>query len=34
MEKGIFFTIEGRVLHSRGAKIIYNRSLKNKGVKE
>jgi len=34
MEKGIFFNAEGHVVESRGAKIIYNRSLKNKGVKE
>jgi len=34
MEKGIFFTIEGRVLDSRGAKIVYKGLRRSEEVKE
>jgi len=34
MEKGIFFNAEGRVVESRGAKIVYKRLTRSEGVKE
>ena len=34
MEKGVFFIVEGHVVDSRGAKILYKRLTRSEGVKE
>jgi hypothetical protein len=34
MEKGIFFIVEGHVVDSRGAKIVYKGLTRSEGLKE